>query len=184
MEEGKLIKQDYEYYLEDDLGVTIATTDKILLKETDTVKKLSLKNCEYIENGYDLNDLADWYGVETEMKSGRKVVDEDFIAGFETALQILSNKKFTENQVRMAIEIAWRNDIENTKIDIIESITKSKWDVEIEMERSKFISDKSLRNDIKNGFNYTPKLDTDGCLILKPRQPLIDINGNVILKPR
>jgi len=40
----KLIKEDNEYYLEDSLGDTIYSTDKILLKETDTVKRLSLKN--------------------------------------------------------------------------------------------------------------------------------------------
>lgn len=46
----------------------------------------------------------------------------------------------------------------------------TEWDVEIEMERSQFIVDKSLRNDIKNGFNYTTKLDADGCLILKKKE--------------
>ena len=104
MEEGKLIKEYNEYYLNDDLGVLIASTDKILLKETDTVKKLSLKNCEAVANGYDLDDLADWYGIETEIKSGRKVNDEDFISGFETALQILGDKKFSEEDVISMIE--------------------------------------------------------------------------------
>jgi hypothetical protein len=35
------------------------------------------------------------------------------------------------------------------------------------MERSKFIVDKSQRDDVRNGFNYRPKLDSENCLILK-----------------
>jgi|688.fasta_scaffold87097_10 hypothetical protein len=35
------------------------------------------------------------------------------------------------------------------------------------MERSKFIVDKSQRDDVRNGFNYRPKLDSENCLTLR-----------------
>ena len=104
--EGKLIKTDGTYILSvneyKDEIFTIADTNKAheLNKH-----KLSLKNCEAIENGYDLDEL-----------------------------------------------------------------TQTEWDVEIEMENS-------LTNGYKNqpdniiGFiaeyKSVPKLDKDGCLILK-----------------
>ncbi len=40
-------------------------------------------------------------------------------------------------------------------------------EVEIMMESSKFIVDKSQRDDVRNGFNYRPKLDSENCLILR-----------------
>ena len=60
--EGKFELQfeDNEYYLVDgNSNDTIASTDKVLLKEYDGyMKKLSLKNCQAIEDGYDLDELA------------------------------------------------------------------------------------------------------------------------------
>ena len=50
---GKLIKTDVNYILEDDKGFVIASTS--LKKEG---LSLSLKNCQAIELGYDLDELA------------------------------------------------------------------------------------------------------------------------------
>ena len=60
--EGKFVLQfeDNEYYLVDgNTNDTIATTDKVLLKEDGYMGKLSPKNCEAIANGYDLVELAE-----------------------------------------------------------------------------------------------------------------------------
>ena len=51
---AKLIKTEVNYILEDDKGVVIASTS--LNKEG---LSLSIKNCQVIENGYDLDELAE-----------------------------------------------------------------------------------------------------------------------------
>ena len=57
---GKLIKTDVNYILEDNKGVVIASTS--LKKEG---LSLSLKNCQAVELGYDLDELADEYAHKT-----------------------------------------------------------------------------------------------------------------------
>ena len=147
--DGKLKKtgNDYKLYAQDDSCIAVSWYSPY--------QRLSLKNCEAIENGYDLDDLADWYGIETEIKSGRKVNDEDFISGFETALQILGDKKFSEEDVIYMIERS--NKMNFTAKHLISNHKKTEWDVEVEM-------------DICGDKVYAvpePALDEDGCLILK-----------------
>ena len=148
--EGKLIKSPNgeHYYLTVD-GKIFAEIGGHPLKSIN--QALSLKNCEAVKNGYDLEDLAikhfGRFGIGLERA-------ECFKAGFQKALEILSDKKFSEKDVRKAIDIAWRNEDSN-KIDIIQSLQQTEWEVEIVMEEDTDI------------FNVCPKLDADGCLILK-----------------
>ena len=93
--EGKFELQfeNNEYYLVDgNSNDTVATTDKVLLKEYDGyMKKLSLKNCQAIENGYDLDELAEKrFGKSLHHASSR----HSFKEGFQKAVEILGDKKF------------------------------------------------------------------------------------------
>ena len=178
----KLIKEDNEYYLEDSLGDTIYSTDKILLKETDTVKRLSLKNCQAIENGYDLDVLVnrafDNMGYHsTVTPHEEKQFKLGYRIAFREVLEILGDKKFTEEDMTKAIQIAKSsmgvdNDGEHcyssiSNHEIIQSLKQTEWDVEIccyigngDKESDSF-KDPLVTN------TGIPKLDADGCLILR-----------------
>jgi len=172
---AKLIKSKYG----DDFYYLMIGIDKYATTQKESFVRLSLKNCQAIERGYDLDELADKYFKSTNENAvlWRRI---DFKTGFQKALEILGDKKFSEKQLKYnmlqlfylekyeyEVEAFFRERqlafIENS----IQSLQQTEWDVEIEVERSKFITDKSLRNDIKNGWNYTQKLDADGCIILK-----------------
>jgi len=171
--EGKFELQfeDNEYYLVDgNTNDTVATTDKVLLKEYDGyMKKLSLKNCEDVANGYDLVELFD----EVDESIDYQEFDiSSFKLGFKKALEILNDKKFSEEDIKKAIHFvaSWREQLFNgtTKTsELFESLQQTQWDVEIccylgngDKESDSF-KDRIVTN------TGIPKLDADGCLILK-----------------
>ena len=165
----KLVKtgNDYILYSKDKtvLGITSGTMEG---------RMLSLNNCEVIENGYDLDEVVEdivktivpndrgediWYG--TSMAVGKLC--------FKTALEILGDKKFSEEDMRKALSAGLsigygrQFEIENKQIEIdkyIQSLQQTEWNVEIEM-----VSIPADR--APNGWDISPKLDEDGCLILR-----------------
>ena len=166
----KLVKtgNDYILYSKDNsvLGITSGTM---------VGRMLSLKNCEAIANGYDLDEVVEdivktivpndrgediWYG--TSMAVGKLC--------FKTALEILGDKKFSEEDIRNAMERVWYWHEDNQDKDCptlyelipkhIQSLQQTEWDVEIEMDRVS--ADRA-----PNGWDEFPKLDEDGCLILR-----------------
>jgi len=160
--EGKLVKtgNDYILYSKDKtvLGITSGTMEG---------RMLSLKNCQAIDNGYDLDEVVEdivktivpndrgediWYG--TSMAVGKLC--------FQKALEILGDKKFSEDDMKKAIHFgaSWREQLFNgtTKTsELFESLQQTEWDVEIVM-------------DICGDKVYAvpePALDENGCLILR-----------------
>ena len=160
--ETKLIKvlEHYHLYAGDKAIATTIVGNPMLLPN------LSLKNCEEVERGYDLDTEVEnivktivpddrgkdiWYG--TSMAVGKQC--------FKKALEILGNKKFSDEDMKKAIYIAWDDD-NLASTHIIESLQKTEWDVEIVMETCQVM--------VQHGdmeFQDFPKLDADGCLILK-----------------
>jgi hypothetical protein len=145
IEKGTLIKrgeEDYKLFVNDTpLGQS---------KES-PYKKLSLKNCQAIENGYDLDELARNY-VDEQPNDFLYTTDEywnaqvDFQKGFQKAIELMEEKLHKQNE----------------------------WEVEIEMEEVRIDKVRSLQfsaqramNAIEAGMFPKPKLDADGCLILK-----------------
>lgn len=146
--------------------------------------KLSLKNCQAIEVGYDLDklskDFANDHEKETDMayEFGRDMYS--FREGFKKALEILGDKKFTYNDIRTAYMggatniNCYGNSVINQEEDLqdtIKSLQQDEWDVEI-------CTLNDCQGDFEkcNGANFDcklctdtgiPKLDDDGCLILK-----------------
>ena len=126
---------------------------------------LSLKNCQAIENGYNLDELAK---EDADLRFGRKGEEEQWLArcsgviwGFQKALELIGDKKFSEEQVLNAFYAGWISKDKlypeaqkSYKGYLKRHVTQqTEWDVEIEM-------------DILNEYDK-PKLDADGCLILK-----------------
>jgi hypothetical protein len=159
---GKLIKTDVNYILEDDKGVVIASTS---LKRVEGLS-LSLKNCQAIELGYDLDELISNHLENNHIEAQTRRVDVIKLL----ILEILSDKKFSEEDIIKAIKLARIKDTnpKNTSAfltldeEIIQSLQQT-WDVEIEKE---FIFDPAMG--ISQGYNSDkPKLDSNGNLILK-----------------
>jgi hypothetical protein len=148
--------------------------------------KLSLKNCQAIELGYDLMYLAKEYSLFLSKDIGN-ISCASYHDGFQKALEILGDKKFSEEDMRESFEAgnhygdSWSrffntDEISRTEVEkiddfssYIKSLQQTAWDVEIEMECPQcqewgYISE--CRNNCNKKF-LKPKLDVDGCLILK-----------------
>lgn len=150
--------------------------------------KLSLKNCQAIERGYDLDELADEYiVVKPKYREHEHNMSVDaFKAGFQKAIELMGDKKFseedvknifaktlenapsTESHTRMISDVEYRHSVMDELYDrITKSLQKTEWDVEVEInEEKEFIFDPTMG--ISQGhYLDKPKLDENGCLILK-----------------
>ena len=153
---GKLHKMvsGYILSLNGDIDDPYAIVNKQLAKDHEW-HRLSLKNCQAIERGYDLDELAMGYDLYENINFVGQM--RAFKAGFQKALELMGDKKFSEEQLRESF-LHVQND---PTFDVFkQSLQQTEWDVEIEMEwiQSTFI----LGNP-----HQIPKLDDDGCLILK-----------------
>ena len=163
--EAKLIKKDEHYFLEVQpytLGnlqkhtITANTFDK----PKGHILQLSLKNCQAIERGYDLDELSKKY---TRISS---VEFDAFKAGFQKALELMGDKKFSDEDVLTAMDVAVNYEIKRDaqsyqeKIDFLKSLQQTEWDVIVEMEDIQEIH-------IDGVLTLQPKLDVENCLILK-----------------
>jgi phosphopantetheinyl transferase (holo-ACP synthase) len=151
---GKLIKTDVNFLLEDDKGVVIASTS--LNKEG---LSLSQKNCQEIERGYDLDELAMGYDLYENINFVGQM--RAFKEGFQKALEVNADKRFTLKEM---VE-CWNRALEfqthkETLGEYIKSLKQTEFDVEIVMVPA-------MSNNGNVYYGDIPKLDDDGCLILK-----------------
>jgi hypothetical protein len=158
---GLLIKRgkgNYKLYIND---TPFATTEK------SPYKRLSIDNCETIFNGYDLEDLVDKYAED--WKYDERI---GFREGFQKAIEILGDKKFSELDMRISYDAGCNNidsdgdPIDEYNIDFydtINSLQQTEWDVEIVLE----VINHGKGEDGLLQETVEPKLDADGCLILK-----------------
>lgn len=172
---GKLIKRTnerYDLYYSEDINQlnTIASTQYEL-----NIGKLSIQNCQVIENGYDLDELAiERYGNDPNLFGGQR---DGFKEGFQKALELLCDKNFSEKDVHHALHLMNNqgrlayidNALEMVKKsteqrdNIIQSLQQTEWDVEIEMETC---SMNPLDLDCSE-IVERPKINANGCLTLK-----------------
>ena len=172
--EAKLIKEGsfgykIKFYNDDDMAAC-------------ALGLLSLKNCKAIELGYDLDEL-----VKSTVNQNIKRSMEDLRlrpeytkyakAGFQKALEILGDKKFSEKDVISMIEKSRETGL--TAEYLILNNQQTEWDVEIVGSGTvyKTVLDCCTNHHPKFGCtkkdgcfcisNELPKLDADGCLILK-----------------
>jgi hypothetical protein len=165
-EKLKKVEKDY-YTLYDSDGDIVASNNP----KTPTTKKLSLKNCQAIENGYDLDELAVLSTKDETTILGNQKMAQGFIKGFQKALEVLGDKKFSEfldkekelgiSDIKTIERIQWYY---NTYFD---KSQQTEWDVEIVMEKE--VGTK-LHDDGREFFctdGIKPRIDVNGCLILK-----------------
>jgi hypothetical protein len=161
--EGKLIKTGEQFLLRNKEDEVIAITSGTM-----EGRMLSLKNCQAIVNGYDLDELAVYhFGI---VGSEGISSTHSFKVGFQKALEILGDKKFSEEDILDAWEDGTTNEhplTKSKKENLLQSLQQTEWDVEIccyigngDKESDSF-KDPLVTN------TGIPKLDANGCLILR-----------------
>jgi hypothetical protein len=152
---------------------------KIASSAPNPFKRLSIKNCEAIANGYDLDELIEesyekhrvndkGYSINEQIQrsGGFSIGYEE---GFLKAMELIGDKKFSINEVVELCKILMSNPFEKCgktyqelTDNYIQSLQQTEWDVEIETEEKRIGGIKGYGE-----YEIVPKLDADGCLILK-----------------
>ena len=157
---AKLIKERNYYDLyrinEDGKKVTFASTQ-------DYKQKLSKKNCDEIFGVVDVEKLAEENTHDCDT-SGCYPADY-FIAGFNKAMELNKDKVFTEDDVNLAFVLGKNKDESRVNKLINSRLQPTEMEVMIVMEE---ISSTYLVTigEVKTT-RLEPKLDSEGCLILK-----------------
>ena len=129
---AQLVKRQdrFDLYNESD-GSKIAST------LPNPMGKLSLKNCEAIANGYDLDELSwkffpyhEWEYSNGSFGDINEENRETFKIGFQKALEILGDKKFSEEDMKKAMNKIVTATYSNKGDDI--------FDLFIEIHRKKY----------------------------------------------
>ena len=172
--EAKLIKmmEGYIVSLTGDIDDIYAITNKELAEEHGFYY-ISLKNCEAIANGYDLDELAK---TDADLRYNQPGEEDLWLTrvtgieyGFNLALELLADKKFSEDALydSIMLGVAYEdtgiqgvNNYTELKELVVRRNTQTEWQVEVVMDR--------IPADLApGGWDVFPKLDADGCLILK-----------------
>ena len=164
----------YILSLNGDIDDPYAIVNEELAKDHEWYR-LSLRNCQAIERGYDLDELISESNTSHlalfTSDSHELMYDEGFKAGFQKCLELIGDMKFSEDDMINAHFNAWIDRGEqitypNSKNRYFKSLQQTEWDVEIEMQ----CLDPNCDGINKKGECITtgkPKLDADGCLVLK-----------------
>ena len=157
--EGILIKVENDWIL---------TVNNIMYATSENAPyaRLSMENCQEIERGYNLDELANEWVFET---NGHKWSNNDdtagdncssFKAGFHIALELMVNNNFSEADIHEAYSLGEREDRSGFH-DLLHLKQQTEWGVEVEMEWESIPTKSGIY------MNRIPKLDVDGRLILK-----------------
>jgi hypothetical protein len=184
---AKLIKLELNegYRLDDEKGNLIAST-------LDGAKtKLSKQNCDEIFGVIDVEKLA--MGYELYEKINFVGQTRAYIAGFNKAMELNKDKVFTLEDMKRAIDKAKQGSVKETHNgygrpteprfvlddlsydEIIQSLQQPT-EIEVEIEIKKVVDETKVIGAVKGvkgsgdkitTYKSVPKLDENGCLILK-----------------
>ena len=172
--DAKLIKVLEHYHLYDG-DKAIATT---IVGNPMLLPNISLKNCQAIELGYDLDELSRNYGnkdadITNDFGKGhREGCYMGYLAGFQKALEILGDKKYSEEDMLKSFSIGVFTEKEKGNHtfeyeEYIQSLQQTEWDVIIKTTCDGMVT--GLCCSEVCDCNIIPKLDEDGCLILSQK---------------
>ena len=131
--------------------------DSLNVEEGSIRYKLSLKNCQAIENGYDLEkEMCKLVDKKAEQNNtiDLNAYGQGCLDAFQKALELMGDKKFSEFDITKAFEYGWNqrhfdktdeDELREIQKRFIQSLQQTEWDV-------------SCNPDEK---------DSEGCLILK-----------------
>ena len=164
---AKLIKDSDGYWLD-------ISNDVITKRPLTDFGQLSIKNCEAIVNGYDDFELAYDSSKEFLIESTHSPsFTFGYEQGFQKALKILGDKKFSEEDIKKAFNVGWiqRHNEEGSHYEamekVIQSLQTKEWDVEICCYLGNGDKESDSFKDTFVTNTGIPKLDSDGCLILR-----------------
>jgi hypothetical protein len=158
---AKLINTNVNYLLEDDKGVIIASTST-----KDGNNKLSKQNCDDIFGVVDVEKLA----IEYDLYEKINFVGQTraYKAGFNKAMELNKDKVFTLKDMMNCWNKALKfQDHKQTFGEYIQSLQQPT-EIEVEIEMEDVIQLKKRAEGITN--MGKPKLDSEGCLILKIKE--------------
>jgi hypothetical protein len=169
---AKLIKTNVNYLLEDDKGVIIASTS---IKKG--ISSLSKKNCDEIFGVVDVENWADFYGAFTKGNVDFKLgASKGFEDGFNKAMELNKDKVFTLDDMKNAMDCMMTQYFEfheqpttGRRDEYLKSLQQST-EIEVMIEMECKIGCEHLVLNGENSLccgNKVPKLDSEGCLILK-----------------
>lgn len=174
-----LKKRDNEFWLEsrsENHCIVIAEQEPDV---NDLTSKLSIKNCQAIERGWDLDELVEQEFSKFDQEARiiyRRQLQESLANMFKKALEILGDKKFSEDDVIKCMKDSYglKYFSEQKMVDNLKSQQKTEWEVEIIMKNSrtgKVINSESDLSWNEDGLcdEAVPLLDENGCLILKKK---------------
>jgi hypothetical protein len=179
----KLIKTEVNYLLKNEEGVIIASTST-----KDGNNKLSKQNCDEIFGVVDVEKLA-------EESWGDKISSpyHAYVDGFNKAMELNKDKVFTLEDMKRAIDKAKQGSVKETHNgygrpteprfvlddlsydEIIQSLQQPT-EIEVEIEIKKVVDETKVIGAVKGvkgsgdkitTYKSVPKLDENGCLILK-----------------
>ena len=165
-----LRKRDNEFWLEsrsENHCTVIAEQEPDV---NDLTSKISLKNCEAIELGDDLDELAKIEYPICEVWNDEEALIRElaFKKGFQKALEILGDKRFSEKDMSKAWSEGYHRKVDELNGNglryfdkFIQLLQQTEWEVDIITEEGK----DTFGNAELTWYN--PKLDENGCLILK-----------------
>jgi hypothetical protein len=155
---GKLNKRDNDYWLYNEYGETIASSWGV------DGKKLSYQNCNEIFGIVDVEKLA-----EESVPDGFRTIWKN---GFNEAIELNKDKMFTIEDMRKAMDwimtqyFEFHEQPSTGRREHYLQLLKQPIAIEVEIETEtkvwEFISNGEFES-----FEIIPKLDSNGCLILK-----------------
>jgi hypothetical protein len=168
---GKLVKTESTYHL--------VVNDKIIASVGDSdgkLKKLSNQNCDEIFGIINVDDLADQNAKKDLFNGGydglinshqQMLIEVSYINGFKKAMELQKDKLFSEEIIEDAFkglrDCIQDQDIAEFYINLAKTIFCEIQPKEIEVN----IEMDDINKDNLSSFKGKPKLDENGCLILK-----------------
>lgn len=179
-----LKKRDNEFWLESRSENHCTVIAEQEPNVNDLTSKLSIKNCQAIERGWDLDELVEQEFSKFDQEVRiiyRRQLQESLANMFKKALEILGDKKFSEEDMSKAWSEGYHRKVDELNGNglryfdkFIQLLQPTEWEVEIIMKNSrtgKVINSESDLSWNEDGLcdEAVPLLDENGCLILKKK---------------
>ena len=159
---------DYDYFLLSRTENSEAVQAS-LIPDDEFQQKLSKQNCNEIFGVVNVENLAENHPLEVSNASHGFGIEDGIVYGFNKAMELNKDKVFTLKDVKQAIFNFANYDrktiSELDRMDMAIASIQQPTEIEVEIEVTKSDDIKSVEKDwYKIG---EPKLDENGCLILK-----------------
>lgn len=148
-------------------GKMIASDDIDFQKDYE-LQKLSIENCNLIFGIFDVEKLAEDFAKNHSIyPSAKDDTEYGFKNGFNKALELNKDKKFSLEQVIEAMSLYKRNEFAMSKVLVM--VLEEPQDIEVEIEMAEVESYKDKMGNLRTEKTF-PRVDKNGCLIIKKLQ--------------